>query len=138
MEVPIDKEVQPVVQSLHMTQFNLHERIEQNIDELVKLYVIEKANSPKPVVEHEQSDILLCIDMRQATFAIVMERHPIPTVEKVIQDLKRCSQNLNINGRFIRYKKLSLESAVLLKCINEWFTRGYRVALALRTYLMMS
>ena len=123
MEVPIDKEVQSVVQSLRRTPFNLRERLEQHIDELEQFDVIEKATGPKPsispVVVPEQSDIRLCIDMRQANSAIVMEWHPIPTVEKVIQYLKKCFQNFILNGRFIRYKRLSLESVVLLRCINE-------------------
>ena len=92
MEVPIDKEVQPVVQSLHRTPFNLREHLEQKIDKLEKFDVIKKATGPtpsiSPVVVPEQSDIRLCIDMRQAKSAIVMEWHPIPTVEKVIQDFK--------------------------------------------------
>ena len=81
------------------TPLILHERLEQKIDELEKLDVIEKATGPVSwispvVVVPKQNGIRLCVDMQQTNSAIVWERHPIPTVEEVIHDLKMCFQNL--------------------------------------------
>ena len=104
MEVPIDKEDQSVVQSLRRTPFNLRERLEQKIDELEQFDVIEKATGPKPsispVVVPEQSDIRLCIDMRQANSAIVMERHPILDRRESYSVLKKVFSKLYIKWAF--------------------------------------
>ena len=43
--------------------------------------------SPVVVVPKRSGDIILCVDMRKASEAIVRERHPIPTVDDVLYQL---------------------------------------------------
>lgn len=65
--------------------------MEEKIQELINLDVIEPATGPTPwvnpvvVVPKSEGDIRLCIDMRRANEAI--ERHPIPTVDEILQSL---------------------------------------------------
>ena len=43
--------------------------------------------SPLVVVPEPDGDIRVCVDMRRANEAIERERHPIPTIEEVLNDL---------------------------------------------------
>ena len=45
--------------------------------------------SPVVVVPKQNDEICLCVDMRRANEAIVRERYPIPTVDKVLQSLNQ-------------------------------------------------
>ena len=85
----------PVAQPLRPTPFNLREKVESKIESLLALDIIEPVNGPTPwvnaavIVPKENSDdIRLCIDMRRANEANIRGRHPIPTVDEVLQVTK--------------------------------------------------
>ena len=67
--------------------------MEEKIQELINLDIIEPATGPTPwvnpvvVVPKSGGDIRLCIDMHRANEAILRERHPIPTVDEILQSL---------------------------------------------------
>jgi len=60
---------------------------------LFKFGVIEKVEKPTSwvnplvVVEKPNGDIRICLDMKQANQAIEQEKHPVPTVEKTLQEV---------------------------------------------------
>lgn len=62
--------------------FSWRAKVNEKLDELLKLDLIEKVEGPssfvKPlvVVEKPNGDIGICLDMRQANQAIVREKHP--------------------------------------------------------------
>ncbi|KAK3092068.1 hypothetical protein FSP39_024885 [Pinctada imbricata] len=93
LEVPIDRDVEPVVQPVRRIPFSLRDRLEQKLDELENLDIIEKATgpttwvSPVVVVPKGQDDIRICVDMRRANSAVKRERYPIPTMAEVLQDM---------------------------------------------------
>ena len=59
--------------------------------------VIEKLEGPTPwvnpvvVVPKPNGDVRLCVDMRCANKAIIRERHPIPTIDEVLEDMQEAS-----------------------------------------------
>lgn len=95
LHIPINKEVQPVAQSVRPVPFSLRTPIENKLDELTDLDIVEKAEGPTPwvspivVVPKTNGDLRICVDMRRANEAIERERHPIPTVDEVIHDLNQ-------------------------------------------------
>lgn len=93
VQLHIDPSVRPVAQPLRRTPFNLRAKVEGKVKELIDMDIIEPVEGPTPwvnpvvVVPKSNNDIRLCVDMRRANEAIQRERHPIPTVEEITQDL---------------------------------------------------
>ena len=92
LEIPIDHGVQPVAQPTRRIPYKLREKLDRKLDELEKLEIIEKVDGPSswasPVVcdPKGSDDIRLCVDIRIANEVVLRERHPIPTIEDVMQD----------------------------------------------------
>lgn len=78
----VDPKVKPVAQPLRRTPFNLQEKIEKKIQELLDCDIIEEVDGPTPwvnpvvIIPKADGDIRLCIDMRRANEAILRGRHP--------------------------------------------------------------
>ena len=80
------------------------------LKQLEGLDVIEKVNvptswiNPLVVVEKPNGDIRICLDMRQANRAILMVKHPVPTVEETLQEISeaKVSGKLHLNMAFIQ------------------------------------
>ena len=74
--------------------FRLRETEDNKLDELLELDIIEGAPegpsgwiSTLVIVPKSDGDVRVCVDMRRANEAIIRERHLIPTVEELLQDL---------------------------------------------------
>ena len=94
LKLHVDKAVQPIAQPVRRLPFGLREKVEKKLDELLEKEITEEVSnapttwlSPLVVVPKPDGDIRICVDMRRANEAIVIERHPIPTIEEVLQDL---------------------------------------------------
>ena len=93
----IDTTVQPVAQPLRRPAFTLREKIEKKLDELLHEDIIERVDGPTPwvnpvvVVPKPNGEVRLCVDMRCANKAIIRERHPIPTIDEVLNDMQEGS-----------------------------------------------
>jgi len=90
----IDPDVKPVAQPMRRIPFALRHQVEAEIQNLLDQDIIEPVQGPTPwvspvVVVPKASGVRLCVDMRQANEAIIRERHPIPTVDEVLEDLNQ-------------------------------------------------
>ena len=87
----INPEVKPVAQALRRPAFSLREKIEKKLEELQQEDIIEAVDGPTPWVNpvvnvpKPNGDVRLCVDMRCANQATIRERHPIPTVDEILQ-----------------------------------------------------
>lgn len=89
----IDNSIQPKQQPLRRVPFHVRKDVDAELNRLLKLDIIEKAEgptswvSPVVVVPKKSSGVRLCVDMRQANKAVQRERHPMPTIDELITDL---------------------------------------------------
>ena len=93
VQLSVDPEVKPVAQPVRRTPFGLRDKVEAKIQNLLDLDIIEHVEKPTPwvspivVVPKPNNDIRITVDMRRVNEAILRERHPIPTVEELLQDM---------------------------------------------------
>ena len=75
--------------------YDLHNKLSQKLKELEELDIIEKIIGPTHwvsrviAVPKSDGDIRLCVDMRRANLAVKRERHPIPTIEELLQEMNQ-------------------------------------------------
>ena len=75
--------------------YHLRNKLSQKLKELEELDIIEKTIGPthwvSPVIAVPKSDgdIRLCVDMRRAYLAVKRERHPIPSIEELLQEMNQ-------------------------------------------------
>jgi len=93
-KIHTDPSVKPIAQKPRRIPFSLRSKVEDKLQELMDLDIIEKVSGPTPwvspvvVVPKSRGDIRLCVDMRQANRAVIRERHPIPTFDEVLENMK--------------------------------------------------
>ncbi|XP_061195212.1 uncharacterized protein K02A2.6-like [Saccostrea echinata] len=94
LEIPIDPDVEPVIQPMRRIPYSLRDKLDKKLDELLDLDIIERVDEPcswvSPVVcvpKHLGDDIRLCVDMRQANTAVQRVRHPIPTIDEILHEM---------------------------------------------------
>lgn len=106
LHLHVDHTVEPIAQPVRRIPFSLHQKVDKKLDELLEMGIIEKAPdkpskwiSPLVVVPKSDGDVRICVDMRRANSAITRERHPIPNIEDVLN---------NMNGSTV-FSKLDLK-----------------------------
>ena len=95
VELHIDESVKPVALKQRRTPFHLSEKVEAEIEHLLQKDIIEKVEgvptpwvSPIVVTPKKNTDkIRVCVDMREPNKAIMRDRHQMPTVDELINDL---------------------------------------------------
>ena len=94
LKIPTDLSIEPVCQTARQVPYHLRDELPQKLKEL-KLDIIEKTTGPthwaSPVIAVPKfnGDICLCIDMRRTNLAVKRERHPIPTIEELLQEMNQ-------------------------------------------------
>ncbi|CAC5426706.1 unnamed protein product [Mytilus coruscus] len=95
IKLHIDENVKPVAQRHRRTPFHLRDKVEKELIKLKEQDIIDKIEgTPTPWVspiltppKKNPEEIRLCVDMRQPNKAISRERHLLPTIDELIQDL---------------------------------------------------
>ena len=121
LNLHIDQQVQPLAQPLRRPAFSLREKIEKKLDELLQEDIIEKVEgltpwvNPVVVVPKPNGDVRLCVDMRCTNKAIICERHPIPTIDEVLEDMQEGSVFSELDLKWATIKLSSARSHVALQ-----------------------
>ena len=148
ISVPIDKSVRPVCQPYRRVPIPLEAKINNKIQELIRLDIIEKVNSPSswispmvPVLKGD-GDVRICIDMRRANEAIIRENHPLPRIDQLIPKFRKSQifSRLDLKNGFhqvelseeCRYKTIFITNTGLyrykrlmfgISCAPEYFQK---------------
>jgi len=89
----VDDTVQPTRQPHRRIPFHVRKDVEDELKRLEDMDIIEKVDGPTPwvspivVVPKKSGGARLCVDMREANFAIKREKHIMPTLDDLISDL---------------------------------------------------
>ena len=116
LKLNIDPTVQPIAQQQYRLPFSLREKVSSKLKDLEEKDIIEKVEGPTPwispviCVPKPDGDIRLCVGMRRANAAIVRERHPIPTVEEVLQEMDNSKIFSKLDLRW-GYHQIELEKS---------------------------
>ena len=97
VKLHINKDVKPVALRHRRTPFHLRDKVKAEIKRLVDEDIIEKVeNEPTPWIspivtppKKGGQEIRLCVDMREPNKAIVRERHIMPTLDELVNDLNQ-------------------------------------------------
>ena len=93
IKLHIDEQVHPKKQTHRRIPYHVRKSVEKEIQRLEEQDIIEQVEGPTPwvspivVVPKKSGGVRLCVDMREANKAIKRERHPLPTIEDMINDL---------------------------------------------------
>ncbi|XP_073959776.1 uncharacterized protein [Choristoneura fumiferana] len=94
IHIPIDESIKPVAQPYRRIPIPLEKKVQEKLEELVKRDIIEEVNisskwvSPIVPILKENGDVRLCVDMRRANAAIQRENHPLPTMDKLLPQVR--------------------------------------------------
>ena len=97
LKLHIDRKVKPVAQPLRRLPFRITEKVDKKLEELEAKDIIESVSGPTPwvsplvAVPKSNNDVRICTDMRRANEAVQRERHPIPTVDELLQDFNEAT-----------------------------------------------
>ena len=115
VELHIAKSIKPITQPHRRIPFQTRKKVEQQLQYLEESDIIEKVEGPTPWIspivaapnKKQPDKDILCVDMRQANRAIQRERHMMPTVDDMINDLNgsKVYFNLDLN---VGYHQLEL------------------------------
>ncbi|CAB3986536.1 Uncharacterized protein K02A2.6 [Paramuricea clavata] len=91
----VDRTVTPIAQRPRRVPFHLRKQVSDKLEELQSLDIIEPAEGPtswvSPIVAapkpHNSDEIRLCGDYRRPNQALLRERHPIPTVDELMEEM---------------------------------------------------
>ena len=97
LKLDIDDSVPPVIQSTRTIPYHQRKEVEQEIERLLQLDVIEPSPGPtswcSPLHVQPKSDgaLRICVDLRKANEAVKRTRHPIPTLEDVMDKISNAT-----------------------------------------------
>ena len=111
----------------------MRKAIEKKLKELQDLDIIEDVDGPTPwvsplvAVPKSNGDIRVCVDVRRVNEAILLERHPIPTLEETLQDLNGATVFSKLDLRWGYHQvELHPESRVLTTFSTHMGLKRYK------------
>lgn len=112
VKVILDESVPPVFQPFRRLPFELQKKVSERLQELLDRDIIEKVPghsvwaSPLVVVPKSNGDIRLCVDMRRANKAIIIDSYPFPNVEDLMTQLNgaKCFSKIDIKDAYYQVR----------------------------------
>ena len=114
--IDIDPSVPGVARKHSRVPFHIRDKVDAELDRLMKEDIIEKVNSPTkwvsrivtPPKPKKPDQIRICVDMREANQCVLRTRHVTPTIDELIADLNGATVMSKIDLRS-GYHQLELD-----------------------------
>lgn len=133
IHLSIKPNIVPVQLSLRRTPVALTEMVKAKLMELEQLDIIERVTEPSQWVSalvavlKNNGEVRLCVDLRRLNEAIERERHPLPTFQDIMPNLKNAKifSLLDIKAAYHQCE-LDKESRHLTTFLTQWGLFRYK------------
>lgn len=133
LNIPVDRTVPPIIQPLRRCPIPLLDKVEEKLNELLKMDIIERVTRPtswvSPLVPilKDNGELRLCIDMRRANQAIQRLNHPLPVFEDLVSRFRNAKffTTLDIKQAFHQVE-LSEDCRDVTTFITNWGLFRYK------------
>ena len=113
-KVRINPEVKPVRQQLRQIPFSIRNQVSEEVHRLLDADIIERVEASEwisnlVIVQKTDGRLRICVDLRSANQAVIVDGYPIPRIEELLSSMKNCCV----------FSKLDLSEAYLQLPLHE-------------------